>query len=171
MQMANGPLVLLIICSLVCGCNHSHATTDSRHVKRVAPPIAPMVSCTITMKYWCIVQADAGLSMVESGNYRVWKMTAPNNGREIVSVLEDRRCDTIAALEPRRKSEREAQSGDSGEKLHAVELMITSSGACTLTIQYVAGDTDWARQSTRFATYRFYLCNNGSCRLPLLKVN
>jgi|GEM_PF-2264046 len=130
---------------------------------------APMVTCTVRMNYWCIVQADAGLSMIDSGKYRIWKMTAPESNREVVTIRESKSCDTPADLRPKRKSEREEQSA-SGERHHAVEFSISSDGACTLEVQYLAGDTEQAREAMQLAMNRIYLCSSGSCSKSLLRV-
>jgi len=134
-----------------------------------AQPSAPRVKCTIRMNYWCIVQADAGLNMIDSGDYRIWTMTAPASKREVVTIRESKSCDTPADLRPRRKFEKDERSA-SGERRHTAELAISSDGACTLRVQYLAGDTELAREAVQLATYRLYLCSDGSCRQLLLKV-
>lgn len=135
-----------------------------------AQPSAPRITCTIRMNAWCIAQADAALDMADLGDYRIWKMIAPDSKREVVTIREDKRCDSPDDdLRPRKKFEKDERSA-SGEDRHTVELAISADGACTLRIEYIVGDTDLAREALQLATYRLYLCSNGSCRRPLLSV-
>ena len=134
-----------------------------------ASPSAPRVTCNIRMNYWCIVQADATVNMAEAGDYRVWTMTAPDSRREAVTVRESKNCDSPSDLRPRRTHEGDERRA-SGQRWHAVELALSADGACTLKIEYLAGDSEWAREAQQLANYQLYLCMNGSCRTPLLSI-
>lgn len=132
-------------------------------------PSAPRITCTIKMNYWCIVQADAGLNMLDLGDYRVWKMSAPGGGREVVIIRESKSCDSLTNLRPKKKLESNDQLA-SGEFRHEVELTISEDGACTLKIDYVAGNTDSAREAKQLAMNRLYLCDRSVCDRPLLSI-
>lgn len=134
-----------------------------------AQPSAPMVACTIRMNFWCIVQADAGISMIDSGEFRIWKISAPESAEEVVTIRESKSCDSSAELRPMRRSQGEDKSV-AGDRIHAVELSLDSEGACTLMVQYLAGSTDLAREAAQLANYRLYLCSEDSCRQPLLAI-
>lgn len=167
--MRSGLLGLLSMSVLVVGGGTQQVVAGSGSDVQAAQPSAPMVTCTVRMNHWCIVQADARLNMTDFGDYRIWKMIAPESKREVVVIRESKSCDTPADLRPRRKSEREEQFG-SDERHHTVEFFISSDGACTLKVQYLAGDTEWAREAMQLATNRIYLCSNGSCSQPLLNI-
>lgn len=165
-------LNLVILCFI--GIGTSHVTTPvetealTSQVQRTHSN-APKVICTIRTNFWCIVQADAGLNMVEVGDYRIWKMTAPGGKAEVVRVRESKSCDSPADLRPRRMYEKDERAR-SGDRWHAIGFAITADGACALRVEYLAGDTDFATEAKQIAKYRLYLCEDESCRRPLLDV-
>ena len=138
--------------------------SGAQHVQ----PGAPMVTCTVRMNFWCIVQADAGLNMTDAGDYRTWKMLASGSKREVVTIRESKNCDSPADLRLRKRVEKETRLA-SGERQRTVELAVSADGACTLKVEYFVGDSDLAREATQMAKYRLYLCEGGLCRRPLLQ--
>lgn len=133
------------------------------------PTAAPAVTCTVKMNNWCIIQADAGLNMIESGRDRIWRLTAPDSSKELVVIRESKACDTPTDIQPRKNYEREERSS-SGEIHNVMEFYITSDKACVLKVKYLAGGTESALEAVQFAKNRIYLCAKGLCNRPLLKV-
>lgn len=154
---------------LILGIGIAAAAPDSGSEFRRTQTSSPPVSCTVRMNFWCVVQADASLDMTDLGDYRVWEMASSGSKRKTVSVRENKSCDSPAESRPRRKSEKDERL-TSGERRHTVELAISADGACALKIEYVIGNTDLAREARQMAKYRLYLCDQGSCRKPLLDV-
>lgn len=155
----------LILCIVGCAIHQPVSASELQH----SQPSAPMVVCTIRMNFWCIVRADASLSMSESGDYRIWRMAQADGKKSVVTIHENKSCDSPADLKPRVTSEKNVQLA-SGERHRVTEIAMTSDGVCNLKIDYLTGDTDLAREATQMAKYRLYSCSDGSCRKPLLEI-
>jgi hypothetical protein len=165
-------LNLVVLCFIGIGISQAsnpvEAGTPTSKVQRLQSN-APKVICTVRMNFWCIVQADAGLNMVEAGDYRIWKMTAPGSQRAVVTIRENKSCDSPADLRPRKMYEK-GERARSGDRRHTVGLAISADGICTLQVEYLSGNTDLALEAKQIAKYRLYLCEDQSCRRPLLDV-
>ena len=157
---------LCVFCFVGGGFSHSSAQASAgRRVQQNAPPVV----CTVRMNFWCIVQADSGLSMTDHGDYRIWRMSASGGGRHIVSIREDKSCDSPSDVRVRKKYEKDVRMS-SGELHHVVGFAISADGVCTLNVDYVVGNSDIAREATQMVNYRIYLCDGSSCRRSLFSV-
>lgn len=147
------------------------AVAGAADVHRSAEPIAPKVSCNISMRYWCIVQADSVVMMTDDGAHRTWSITPAGGTTALVVVRESKLCDSEAEYRPRRTAERDVSGGVTPfEQKHVIGFSLTESRACTLEVEYPGGNGDLAREGQRLARYRILTCDGRSCRIPLLNV-
>lgn len=130
---------------------------------------APSVACSIRLNYLCIIQADARLSMVDSNDYRFWKMAAPGNAKNIVTVQESKNCETLTDLHPIISS-KSMERSESNDIFHVLDLSIDRNNECHLIVKYLAGDTTLAREALQLAEDRLYFCDKYSCKNSLLKI-
>ncbi len=145
----------------------------SSRVAEASPPVpqAPQVTCDITMRYWCIVQADATVNMVDAGGYRTWSITPAGGKRVGVVVRENKLCDSPNKYRARRVEESDSVDASTpASHSHIVTFSLTEDGVCTLRVQYASGSDDWAREAERIANYRLFVCSGSSCQTSLLSI-
>ena len=132
-------------------------------------PRAPRITCSISMHYWCIVQADATVNMIDSDGYRTWSIKAAGSRAVDVVVRENKLCDSSADYGPRRISESDDATTPE-RRSHVVTLALTADGVCTVRVEYPIGEDDWARAAQRIAQYQLLVCSEHLCRVPLLSI-
>jgi hypothetical protein len=164
-------VVTLVVVALV-ACEATRAddlvAVDS-HTLNYEKPHAPKIICNISMQYWCIVQADSLVNMVDNEGYRTWSVVAAGSKATSVIIRENKLCDSPAEYHPRRISEKDEITAP--ERLgHIVTFSLTKDDVCTLSVEYPLGDDDWARHGQQIAKYRLLICNGSSRRVPLLSI-
>jgi hypothetical protein len=165
--MKNATLIATLSAATLTGYN----TTSVSEATAASVPQAPPVSCDITLRYWCIVQADATVNMVDAGGYRTWSITPAGSKTVGVVVRENKLCDSPATYRPRRIDESDGVdvSARAGRN-HVVNFSLTEGGVCTLRVEYATGRDDWAREAQGIAKYRLFVCSENSCRTSLLSI-
>jgi hypothetical protein len=168
-------LAVLVMASLIlphCSIASAVGLFDGNlHETKVQPamPQAPRIVCNIKMQYWCVVQADSIVNMVDDGDYRVWSITSVDSKRVGVTVRENKNCDSASEFQPQRRYEGD-DTADPKRRRHVVEFLLTADGACKLRVEYPLGSSDWAREAQQIANYRLFICNDNSCRARLLTI-
>jgi hypothetical protein len=167
MSVKKATLIATLSAATLTGYN----TTSVAEVIAAAVPQAPPVSCDITMRYWCIVQADATVNMVDAGGYRTWSITPARSKTVGVVVRENKLCDSPGKYRPRRSDESDVVDVSTRDgRNHVVTFSLTEDGVCTLRVEYATGRDDWAREGQRIAKYRLFVCSENSCRTSLLSI-
>lgn len=129
---------------------------------------APRITCSISMQFWCIIQANIMINMKDDGNFRIWSITSAGEKSPSVIIRENKRCDSPAEYHPKKISENDEAISRKGG--HVKTFALTSDRSCTISVKYPVGNDDWARDGKRMAKYGLFACINRSCSHSLLDI-